>query len=62
MGRRVLIDELMKTTFRYYFFFASFMAKTSLISGQRRRPLSMEHVTGISAYQDEQNPTIRISS
>jgi len=21
MGRRVLIDELMKTTFRYYFFF-----------------------------------------
>ena len=35
MGRRVLIDELMKTTFRYYLF-ASFMAKTSLTSGQRR--------------------------
>lgn len=38
MGGRVLIDELMKTTFRYYLF-ASFMAKTSLTSGQRRRPL-----------------------
>jgi hypothetical protein len=36
MGGRVLIDELMKPTFKYYSF-ASFMAKTSLTSGQRRR-------------------------
>jgi hypothetical protein len=28
MGGRVLIDKLMKTTFRYYLF-ASFMAKTT---------------------------------
>jgi hypothetical protein len=30
MGGRVLIDELMKTTFRYYLF-ASFMAKTTFL-------------------------------
>jgi hypothetical protein len=36
MGGRVLIDELTKTTFRYYLF-ASFTAKTSLTSGQKAK-------------------------